>query len=158
MKVGISYSWPQWFLQEPAWNNTIHTHPVLAFDFHTTRINFFPRTSKLEVANLQGKLGVFPFLCVRLHSTPSQVNLEVPEDDSVPRNDHSANQAQEPPVLDVDTTVWLGLVRGLLDELQVELVAERLPLQALLDDQLHHAHTVFWVNLLKATSIGWRYT
>ena len=42
-----------------------------------------------------------------------------------------------------------GLVCGLLNELQVELITESLLLQTLLYSQLHHCHTVIWVHLLK---------
>lgn len=81
---------------------------------------------------LQSELSVLPFLCVGLYATPPQVRLQVAEDDPVPGNHHATYQAHEAPVLDVDATVGVGLVRGLLDELEVELVAERFLFQTFL--------------------------
>lgn len=42
------------------------------------------------------------------------------------------------------------LVSGLLDELEVEFIAESLLLKALLDGQLHHGDTVIWLHLLES--------
>lgn len=61
------------------------------------------------------------------------MSLEVAKDDSVPRDNHTTDQAHEAPVLDIDAAIGLRLVRGLFDELEVELIAERLALQTLLD-------------------------
>ena len=51
-----------------------------------------------------------------------------------------------------DVCTWL--ISGLLDELEVELVAEGLLLQALLDGQLYHGDTIVWVHLLKSDPVG----
>ncbi len=97
----------------------------------------------MTISHLKCKLSILPLFGVWLHSAPPQVCLQVPQDHSVPRDNHATDQAHEPPVLDVDAAIGLWLVCCLLDKLQVKLVAERLSLQALLYDQLDHAHTVF---------------
>ena len=80
--------------------------------------------------------------------------LEVVEDDPIARHHHSTDEAHEAPILYVDAAIGLWLVSGLLYQLQVELIAERLLLQTLLYGQLHHADAVLGVNLVKPSAVG----
>ena len=77
--------------------------------------------------------------------------MEVVENDLVPRDDHSADQTEEPPVLNVDSAIGVWLVGCLLDQLKIELIAQGLSLQTFLYGQLHHGNAVVRVHLIKAT-------
>lgn len=104
---------------------------------------------------LHSKLSIFSLLCVGGSATPPEVGVEVVEDDLVPGHHHTTYETHEAPVLSVDATIGVWLVCGLLDELQVELVAESFFLHTLLQGQLYHGDTVLGINLLKPSAIGW---
>ena len=59
------------------------------------------------VVDLHPKLGILALISVGVEGAAAQVGLEVAEDDLVPRDHHPTRQTHEPPVLDVDSTVWI---------------------------------------------------
>ena len=65
------------------------------------------RQGVADLTHLHCKLGVFPLVGVRIERAASQVGLQVVEDDFVSRDDHPTRQTHEPPVLNVDSTVWI---------------------------------------------------
>lgn len=77
--------------------------------------------------------------------------MEVVENDLIPRDNHSTDQAEESPVLNVDSAIGVRLVGRLLDQLKIELIAQSLSLKTFLYGQLHHGNAVVGVNLIKAT-------
>ena len=54
---------------------------------------------------LHCKLGKLALVCVGIEGAPPEVSVQVVEDDLVPRDHHTTHQAEEPPVLDVDTAI-----------------------------------------------------
>lgn len=81
-------------------------------------------------------LRILPFLRVRLQSTELQMSPQIVEQRLGPGYHHATRERQEAPVLHVDPGVGVRLVRGLLNELHVELITEGFLLQTLRDDHL----------------------
>lgn len=106
--------------------------------------NFFParrplssaRSLRFEEALLR-KPGVLALLGDEIASAALQVTNEILTDHLLGWQDDTAGQREQCPVTQVDARVWIRVVCGLLDQLQVKLVQERLLAHAAIHNGLN---------------------